>query len=236
MMSAPKPPTLVLVEDDDPLAELLQTYLERQDFEVLREATGDAGAARILDVKPDLAIVDLFLPGMDGLAVCRAVREAYTGPLLILTASKSDADHVAGLELGADDFVTKPVDPRVLLARIRTLLRRVEGGSKPAADEVLVLESGPLRLDLVTREAYFEGARLELTTMEFDVLQMLVRNAGEVVTREDLYEQVAGTRYDGLDRGMDVHISRIRRKLSGFGCEPRRLKAVRGAGYLWAYR
>ena len=181
-------------------------------------------------------ILDLFMPGMDGLAVCRTIRSHYTGPILMLTASKSDFDHVAGLELGADDFVTKPVDPRILLARIRTLLRRVAGGESPAGHANQVFETGPIHIDVATREVHYDGQRVDVTTMEFDVLLMLVREAGRVVSREDLYEKICGIEYDGLDRGMDVHVSRIRKKLVTLGCDPRRLKAVRGAGYLLAFR
>jgi len=228
--------TIFLVEDDDALADLLHEYLSRFSFEVARERTGDAGARCILQSLPDLVVLDLFLPGMNGLDVLRAIRGDYPGPILMLTASQSDADHVAGLELGADDFVTKPVDPRVLLARIRTLLRRVEPSAPGPRAVEAILRCGPLEVDTATREVVYDGAPVDLTSMEFDVLALLTREAGQVVTRDDLYERVIGIPYDGLDRGMDVHVSRIRRKLQALGCEPRRLKAVRGAGYLLALR
>ncbi len=231
-------PTIFLVEDDDELAALLDEYLSRHDFAITHERTGDGGARRVLEEQPDLVVLDLFLPGMNGLDVLRAIRGDYRGPILMLTASQSDADHVTGLELGADDFVTKPVDPRILLARIRTLLRRIDkepSGAGPR-DEEGILRSGPLQVDTVTREITYDGSPMTLTTMEFDVLCLLVQEAGRVVTRDDLYERVAGIPYDGLDRGMDVHVSRIRRKLRAVGCEDNRLKAIRGAGYLLAFR
>jgi two-component system response regulator RstA len=230
-------PHVLIVEDDDQLAALLLEYLGMHGFELERAATGDDGARRILDTEPDLVILDLMLPGMNGLDVCRQVRDAYSGAILMLTASKSEADHVAGLELGADDFVTKPIDPRVLLARIRTQLRRVDGGRGPERDDQKgMLNVGALEVDIASRDVRVEGQPVPLTTMEFDLLAMLARDAGSVVKRDDLYSDVMGVQYDGFDRGLDVHISRIRRKLQRCGFDPNRLKSVRGVGYLLAYR
>lgn len=228
---------LLIVEDDDQLAELLAEYLGPHGFEISRVASGDAGAERILEAQPDLVILDLMLPGANGLEVCRRVRHAYTGAILILTANQSDADHIAGLELGADDFVIKPIEPRVLLARIRTQLRRLGGERAPdRADEAGVLEVGPLRLDTASRDVSVGGQPVSLTTMEFDILRMLANHAGSVVERDELYASVLGTAYDGIDRGMDVHVSRIRRKLQSSGFNPARLRSVRGVGYLLAHR
>jgi two-component system response regulator RstA len=230
-------PHLLIVEDDDQLAELLLEYLGLHGFVVSRVASGDAGAKRILETQPDLVILDLLLPGANGLDVCRQVRDAYSGAILILTASQSEADHVAGLELGADDFVIKPIDPRVLLARIRTQLRRLNGGRvSTREDDNGILTVGPLQVDIASREVSVEGQSVPLTTMEFDVLLMLARDAGSVVKRQDLYTNVMGTSFDGFDRGLDVHVSRIRRKLQRAGFDPTRLKSVRGVGYLLAYR
>lgn len=230
-------PTILVVEDDDRLAELLVEYLGQHHFVIDRVRRGDVGAERIVATRPDLVILDLMLPGLDGLGVCRRVRADYDGAILMLTASQSDADHVAGLEIGADDFVTKPIEPRTLLARIRTLLRRIGPRRHPvAAEDERTVSAGPITIDLVRREARVGGELIPLTTMELDVLHLLVREAGSVVTRDELYERVCGTTYDGVDRGMDVHVSRIRRKLQALGLEPERLKAVRGAGYLLGYR
>lgn len=228
---------LLIVEDDGQLAELLLEYLGMHGFEISREASGDVGAERILEAQPDLVILDLMLPGINGLDVCRRVRGAYSGAIVMLTASQSEADHVAGLELGADDFVVKPIEPRVLLARIRTQLRRLHGeqGSRQKAKHG-TLKVGPLRIDTATREACVGEQQVPLTCMEFDVLAMLAREAGTVVSREALYTQVLGTEYDGIDRGMDVHVSRIRRKLENAGFDPGRLKSVRAMGYLLAVR
>jgi len=226
---------VVMVEDDAELAGLVGEYLGQHAFSVDVASDGKQGAELILESRPDLVILDLMLPGMDGLAVCRQVRHEYRGPIMMLTASQSVADHVVGLEIGADDFVTKPLEPRVLLARIRSLLRRFDVPSEPSEPEH-EMRIGPLIFDLVARTAYLEGAEVALTGMEFDVLKMLADHAGSVVTRDDLYEQICGIPYDGLDRGMDVHVSRIRRKLSAQGMEKNRLKAVRGSGYLLAYK
>lgn len=228
---------LLIVEDDDQLAELLIEYLGQQGFELSRLASGDVAAETILKTKPDLVILDLMLPGANGLDVCREVRDLYSGSILMLTASQSEADHVAGLELGADDFVNKPIEPRVLLARIRAQLRRLNGGwDSKSNDEGGILRVGSLQVDIASRDVSVEGELVPLTTMEFDVLLRLALEAGSVVKRDDLYAQVMGIEYDGIDRGMDVHVSRIRRKLQRAGFDSSRLKSVRGVGYLLASR
>jgi two-component system response regulator RstA len=230
-------PQVLIVEDDDELAALLLEYLGMHGFELERVAAGDVGAERILETQPDLVILDLMLPGANGLDVCRRVRDAYSGAILMLTASQSEADHVAGLELGADDFVTKPIDPRVLLARIRTQLRRLGGGRTATEDDSRgILNIGVLQVDMQSRDVSVEGQPVALTTMEFDVLAMLAKHAGSVVKRDDLYTSAMGIQYDGFDRGLDVHISRIRHKLRRAGFDQSRLKSVRGVGYLLASR
>jgi len=228
---------ILIVEDDDELAELLREYLEQHGFAVSRVKDGRAGATMILSSQPDLVILDLMLPELDGREICRQVRADFRGALLMLTASQSESDHVASLELGADDFMTKPIEPRVLLARVRAQLRRFERHSDENAEQHHdQLEMGPLSLDLVSREVAVDAKRVPLTSLEFDVLWMLAKDAGSVVRREDMYTQLLGTQYDGIDRGMDVHVSRIRRKLQSHGFEGCRLKSVRGVGYLLAYR
>jgi DNA-binding response OmpR family regulator len=227
---------LLIVEDDDQLAELLLEYLGMHGFELSRVSSGDAGAEAILETQPELVILDLMLPGMNGLDVCRRVRDAYFGAILMLTASQSEADHVAGLELGADDFVTKPIEPRVLLARIRSQLRRLGAGRESSRNgKNGILNIGSLEIDTSSRKVSVAGQQVPLTTMEFDVLSMLANDAGNVVKREDLYTHVIGIEYDGIDRGLDVHVSRIRRKLQRSGFDPSQLKSVRGVGYLLAY-
>ena len=226
-------PRLLIVDDDEQLAELLIEYLAPHGFSLARVSSGDAGVDEILKSHPDLVILDLMLPGANGLDVCRRVRARYSGALLILTASQSDADHIAGLELGADDFVTKPIEPRVLLARIRTLLlRRGRPDATDVSEEEGVLALGHVRVDVASRDVRVGDAPVPLTAMEFDILLMLARRAGSVVERDQLYSDILGTEYDGIDRGMDVHVSRIRRKLQRCGFDPSGLRSVRGVGYL----
>ena len=187
---------LLIVEDDDALAELMQEYLSMHLFELSRVASGAAGVEAIIETQPHLVILDLMLPGMNGLDVCRQVRDAYSGAILMLTASQSEADHVAGLELGADDFVTKPIEPRVLLARIRTQLRRLQVDRAPLnGDQSGVLDIGTLQINILSRSVHADGKQVPLTTMEFDILAMLAKEAGTVVKRDDLYSEII------VDRG-----------------------------------
>lgn len=230
------PPQLLIVEDDDQFAALLMEYLGTQDFVLDRVATGEEGVRRILQWQPDLVLLDLMLPGGNGLDVCRRVRTDYRGVILMLTASQNESDHVAGLELGADDFVVKPIEPRVLLARVRAQLRRSGKALSNPCEVGGILEVGMLRVDVRLRDVSVAGATVVLTSMEFDILVRLVREAGTIVSREDLYREIMGIAYDGLDRGMDVHVSRIRGKLSKANYDASRLKSVRGVGYLLAAR
>lgn len=224
---------LLLVEDDEGLAELLQTYLGGYGFDVDHVATGPAGVAHVRETPPDLVLLDLMLPGLNGLDVLRLIRDGFHGAILMLTASQTEADHVAGLELGADDFVVKPIEPRVLLARLRTQRRRLQGARAVKSGPIAL---GPLVVDAASRDVRVNDTLVALTTMEFDVLHRLAADAGSVVSRDELYTQVMGTRYDGIDRGLDVHVSRIRKKLRRGGYDSSRLKSVRGVGYLLAAR
>lgn len=221
---------ILLVEDDQRLAQLVQSFLVQQGFEVRLESNGLAVEAACRTFSPQLIVLDLMLPGMDGFAVCRAIRPWFKQPILMLTAKESDIDQVLGLELGADDYVIKPVEPRVLLARIHALLRR----SQPAgSQESTELEFGKLKLSQAAREAYFAGQLVELTSYEFDLLWMLAKNAGQTVRREAIHKQIIGREYDGLDRTVDVRVSHIRRKLGDNADTPFRIKTVWGKGYLF---
>ncbi|MEO0815631.1 MAG: response regulator transcription factor, partial [Myxococcota bacterium] len=156
--------TILIVEDDDELAKLQLEYLSQHGFELSRVASGNAGIERILETQPDLVILDLMLPGANGLDVCRQVRDRYHGAIVMLTASQSEADHVAGLELGADDYVIKPIDPRVLLARIRTQLRKLDGRAPPPGELSGTLNLGPLVIDLESRDVRVEDTPVPLTS------------------------------------------------------------------------
>ncbi|MEL6339025.1 MAG: response regulator [Myxococcota bacterium] len=219
--------SILLVEDDLKLGGLLQDFLRDQGFSVAWERRGDFAQARILAEKPQLVILDLMLPGQDGLEVCRAVRAEHKGAILMLTARRSSEEQIFGLELGADAYVLKPVEPQLLLAHVKALIRH--GERRPAAKHI---ELGSLDLDLSRREVRYDGEEVRLTTSEFNVLWELAVRAGDVVSREELFRSAIGADYDGLDRAIDVYISRIRRKLQAAGFPRTRLKSVRAAGYL----
>ncbi len=230
---------ILVVEDDERLAALIKDYLQKQGFEVLVEDRGDTAAARVEKEAPDLIILDLMLPGKDGLAVCQSIRSDFPGPILILTAREDDMDQVAGLEMGADDYVKKPVEPRVLLARIRALLRRFEKTDTLKAKAVeaktqtshLVFGSLEIRRDAHT--VLLQNQNIQLTTNEFDLLCELANHAGHVLSRERLYNDLRGIDYDGLDRSMDVMVSRLRKKLGDDAASPQRIKTIWGQGYLF---
>ena len=227
--------TILLVEDDVRLSQLVRDYLQKQRYKVSVEHHGDKAVDRILSEKPDMVVLDLMLPGKDGLSICRDVRTRYKGPILILTAKEDDMDQVAGLELGADDYVKKPVEPRVLLARIRALFRRIDNPVNLQADtgENIPLKFGALEIKYDSRSVSLSGQGVDLSTMEFDLLWFLAANAGKVLDREYLYQTVKGIEYDGLDRSMDVAISRLRKKLRDDPEQPFRIKTIWGSGYLF---
>nr|WP_300311237.1 winged helix-turn-helix domain-containing protein [Halomonas sp.] len=223
---------VLIIEDDERLANLTRDYLEANGFRVTVEGDGARGVQRILDIQPDLVILDLMLPGEDGLSICRRVRNDYLGPILMLTARTDDLDQVLGLEMGADDYVPKPVQPRVLLARMRALLRRRDSGDSNSSDESRLMFSD-LEIDNATREAWLKGSRIDLTSAEFDLLWLLASHAGRVLTREEIFSQLRGIRYDGQDRSIDVRVSRIRPKIGDDPHHPHRIKTVRSKGYLF---
>ncbi|WP_421681912.1 response regulator [Stutzerimonas urumqiensis] len=225
---------ILIVEDDRRLAELTREYLEGNGFAVSIEADGARAVERIVGEQPDLVVLDLMLPGLDGLSVCREVRGRYDGPILMLTARADDMDQVLGLEMGADDYVCKPVRPRVLLARVRALLRRREANDAPAmAADGKRLTFGPLTIDSALREAWLRGDGIELTSAEFDLLWLLTSNAGRTLSREEIFGELRGIEYDGQDRSIDVRISRIRPKIGDDPEHPRLIKTIRGKGYLF---
>ena len=226
---------ILLVEDDVRLSALIQEYLQKESMTVSIEHRGDTASQRILDESPDMVILDLMLPGLDGLEVCKAVRPQYTGPIMMLTARDEDIDQVVGLEIGADDYVTKPVQPRVLLARIRALLRRFpQGGiTQIQNQETDEYRYGCFKISSTAREAWLQDETLELTTNEFDLLWLLASNPGEIFTRDTILERLRGIDYDGIDRSVDIRISRLRKKLGDDTSHPYRIKTIRGKGYLF---
>ena len=226
---------ILLVEDDERLAELTAEYLRKNDFEVNIEGRGDTAEARILSELPDLVVLDVMLPGKDGFEVCRSVRPHYAGVIVMLTARDEDFDQILGPELGADDYVTKPAQPRLLLARIKALLRRAPTGTAAAhSDSEAELAFGRFRISQATRTAHLGGDIIDLTTAEFDLLWLLAQHAGNILSRDDLLQQLRGIGFDGLDRSIDARISRLRKKLDDDPDNPKRIKTVRGKGYLFS--
>lgn len=227
---------LLVVEDDIRLAELVSDYMSQQGFKVLTQHRGDVAVAEFNPQQTDIVILDLMLPGLDGLQVCQRIRQIFTGPILILTAKNNDIDHVMGLELGADDFVPKPIEPPVLLARLRALLRRHQQGIVQSDFKASVreLQFGQLKLNFNARHASLNGQSLDLTTHEFLLLWLLAENAGQVLSRDQIFAHMRGIEYDGMNRTIDVRISHLRKKLQDDGEQPeQRLKTVWGKGYLF---
>lgn len=220
---------VLLVEDDLRLSEVVCSYLQANGFRVSAESQGDRVVERVRSDSPDLVILDLGLPGKDGFSVCRELRAAFDVPVLILTARDNDIDHVVGLELGADDYVVKPVEPRVLVARIHALLRR---SRSPGAHEPRTLRFGRLALDSAARSVTLNDAPVTLSSSEFDLLWLLASHAGEVQSREALYRELYRRSYDGVDRTLDVRISQLRKKLGDTG-DPEKIRTVWGHGYVF---
>ena len=229
-MAAVTLPKVLLVEDDLRLSELVRSYLQSNGFDVLVEYRGDGVLDRVQSDRPDVLVLDLGLPGRDGFAVCKELRVVSQVPILILTARDSDIDHVLGLELGADDFVIKPVEPRVLVARIHALLRRSKGSSISVENRRLTF--GALAIDTAARAVTLNGQLIGLSSNEFDLLVFLAVRAGEIQSREVLFQHLYKRDYDGADRTLDVRISHLRRKLGDTG-DPDKIRTVWGHGYLF---
>jgi DNA-binding response OmpR family regulator len=220
----------LVVEDDADIAHSLKHNLEREGFVAQIASDGEAGLKAALGNPPDLVILDLNLPGLDGLEICRRLKKdpATAGvPVVMLTARVAEADKISGLDLGADDYVTKPFSVREFLARVRAVMRRYE---KEAGDAEQ-LADGPVAIDLAARRVKVEGREIALTRKEFDLLADLVRNRGRVLTRERLLERVWGYSYPGETRTVDVHVRRLRKKIGSAADE--RLETVVGVGYRW---
>ena len=236
MNSVPHYHTILLVEDDKRLSNLVVEYLQQQGLQVAVEYRGDTAVSRIIEMQPDLVILDLMLPGLDGLEVCRQVRPKYSAPILMLTAKDEDFDQVVGLEIGADDYVIKPVQPRVLLARIRTLLRRSQATQtleKESTKKIDHFDFGRLHIHVSARSVTLDNAPVELTTQEYELLHLLVVNEGKVLSREAILSSLSGIEYDGLDRSVDIRISRLRKLLELDPAKPTGIKTVRAQGYLF---
>ena len=225
---------LLMIEDDRALAEMVATYLEKAGMTLDRRESAEAGLAAALQGGYDAVVLDLMLPDGDGLAVCRAIRARSDVPILMLTARGEEADRIVGLEIGADDYLPKPFNPRELLARLRAILRRRTPGSRATAGETL--HFGRLVIDRAARRVLVDGEERALTGHQFDILSALAESAGRVLSREQLMDRVRGEALEAFDRSIDVHISRIRAAIEDDPKNPRRIVTLRGAGYLFVRR
>ncbi|MEO0460732.1 MAG: response regulator transcription factor [Myxococcota bacterium] len=213
---------ILLVEDDARLADLVRQYLESEGFSVRIDSDGSQVLFELDAFKPELIILDVMLPEADGFDLCRQLRNRFSGPIVMLTARDDDVDEVLGLELGADDYLTKPVRPRVLLARIRNLL----GRARPISSDAIDLN--PLQVIPGRREIKVRGKSVDVTSLEYDLIEFLAQNAGRVISRDALYRALRNVEYDGIDRSLDLMVSRLRKKLG----PDEIIKTVRGSGYM----
>ncbi len=230
---------LLMIDDDSRLAHMVVEYLGQSGFEVTHATDGQQGLEQLSLIQPELVILDLMMPGMDGLEVCRRIRslpgDAARVPVLMLTAKGDPMDRIIGLELGADDYLPKPFEPRELLARVRAVLRRRgETGSASVARSTPVLRFGSLDIDRDARTVQVAGQLCELTSYQFDLLVAMAERAGRVLTRDQIMEAVRGRELEAFDRSIDVHIGRIRNAIEVDSKDPKRILTVRGVGYVFA--
>jgi len=221
--------TILVVDDEPNIIELARLYLEQEGYRVEAASSGSDALAKLDAIKPALVVLDLMLPDIDGFEVCRQIRARSDVPILMLTARREDVDKIVGLELGADDYLTKPFNPRELAARVKAILRRYQAGLRPGQ----AIEVGDLRIDLSRHEATIGGQPLRLRTKEFALLATLAQNLGRVIMREQLLEMVWGFDYYGETRTVDVHINHLREKIAGSNAL---IETVRGVGYKMVLR
>jgi two-component system alkaline phosphatase synthesis response regulator PhoP len=219
--------TILIVDDEARIVKLVRDYLERAGFDVIAARDGETALTLAHVEQPDLIVLDLMLPGVDGLDICRRLRQESGVPIIMLTARVEEADRIVGLELGADDYVTKPFSPRELVARVRATLRRANGQMGPTT----ILRAGDVELDTASLTAVVAGEPVDLTSTEFQLLVTLVRQPGRIFSREQLLEAVHGVAFESYDRSVDSHIKNIRRKIEPDPRKPRYIQTVYGVGY-----
>lgn len=228
---------IVFVEDEPEVGELIAAYLGRHDIEVIVETRGDRAEALIASISPDLVMLDIMLPGKDGMSLCRDLRSHWHGPIVLLTSLDSDMNHILALEMGASDYILKTTPPAVLLARLRLHLRQAQPDRKdalPTQQLQKILRFGALTIDSLNRQVTLFTEQITLSTADFDLLWQLASHAGEILHRDSLLKSLRGVSYDGLDRSIDVAVSRLRKKLHDSASEPFRIKTIRNKGYLFA--
>lgn len=226
---------ILLVEDDKSLSDWICDYLSNKGFNVTQCYRGDDSVDLILNTKPDVVILDGMLPGLDGFEVCKTVRQEYNGSILMLTARDEEIDEVLGLELGADEYILKPVRARALYTRINRCLSRKDETTNnediPANANHLTFNS--LSIDPTSQKVLLNNQEIKLTSKEFEVMWIIANNAGNIISRDWLISQVRGLEYDGLDRTIDIHISKLRKKLGDESKDPKKIKTIWGKGYLF---
>jgi len=220
--------TILIIDDDAKLNDLLVEFLGNFGFKAIAVTRPEEGLKRLRSVSPDLIILDVMLPGMDGFEVCKTIRESHTVPIIMLTARGMVTDKIVGLELGADDYLPKPFEPRELVARIQSVLRRAHG-----IDATPVKRFGRLEIDFPKRVARMDGETVDLTTNEFAALSLLVRNRGKVLNRDQILNELSGIESEAFNRTVDITMSRLRHKLGDDPKTPAFIKTVRGAGYVF---
>lgn len=225
---------ILIIDDDAALCELVTEYLEPLGFQIESVHRGDAGAERAVAGEHSIVVLDVMLPGLNGLEVLRRIRAESKVPVLMLTARGDDVDRIVGLEIGADDYLPKPFNPRELVARIRAILRRAKSDEPAGRTRAKLLTVGDVELDMGTRAVYRAGEVVELTAVEFALLEKLLRSAGRIITREELSKEVLGRSVSPFDRSIDMHISNLRKKLGHQFGAIERIKTVRGVGYIYA--
>jgi DNA-binding response OmpR family regulator len=220
---------ILLIDDDEKLGELLATFFERFDMDLVAATHPDEGLRQLEATQPDLIILDVMLPGQDGFEVCRTIRRSSNIPIIMLTARGEVTDRIVGLEIGADDYLPKPFEPRELVARIQNVLRR--SADRPSSDGPL--KFGDLTIDLERRTAELAGESLELTTMEYQLLVLFVENPGRTFTRDEILNELRGIDAQLFSRSVDILVSRLRQKLQDTTKQPRYIKTVWGTGYIF---
>ncbi len=226
---------ILVIDDDVELSSLVAEYLEPEGFQLEAVYDGNRGLERALSGDHLLVVLDVMLPGLNGFDVLRRIRATSRIPVLLLTARGEDVDRIVGLEIGADDYLPKPFNPRELVARIRAVLRRTQTDEKPGEPIPDVVRVGDIELDPATRTVMQNGAQVELTSVEFNLLHVLLREAGRVVTREHLVDAVLSRKFSPFDRSIDMHVSKVRKKLGDSDSGTDHIKTVRGVGYIFAH-
>jgi two-component system response regulator RstA len=226
--------TILIIDDDAELSSLISQFLTMNGYQVIVEHNGANAITAVTDIQPDLIVLDLMLPGVDGLTICRQLKPSFVNPIIMLTALDDDIDEVTGLEVGADDYLCKPIKPRVLLAHIRAQLRRQSQFKSLSLQDIRQVSNGSLTIDIRKRIVRYNKNEITLSSAEFDLLWVLAMSAGNIISRDDLHKEIFKLDYDGFDRSIDLRISRLRKKLGDDPKEPKIIKTIRNKGYLLA--